>query len=259
MEVRNRKTLIIGTGPAGLGAADYALSQQMDYEILESAPTPFGHCKSFSLPSHPDIWFDEGPHISFTKNKQVQDIFAKSAPDFLNLKPLIENYWRETYIPHPVQANLRSIPEPYLSEIVADIPRRPNIDNPTNYGDWLRTAFGDKFKSLFHEVYTQKYWTVPSQQMTVDWIGERVYRPQAEAMLRTATTEDFKPSSHYITDFRYPRAGGFQSFLKKTMKAHQEKTHFNSKVVQISPSKKQVITDDGRVWNYDVLLSSLPS
>jgi protoporphyrinogen oxidase len=259
MTVRDCKVLIIGTGPAGLGAADSAKASGLSYEVLEAQRRPFGHCKSFTLPGYPEITFDEGPHISFTKNKRVQEIFERSSPDFITLQPEIENYWNGNYIQHPVQANLRSIPEPFRAEVVESIKSRPNTVDPKNYDEWLKTSFGERFQTLFHEVYTKKYWTVPSTEMTTDWIGERVYRPDADVMIKTAYSDIVPDDVHYITHFRYPRNGGFESFLKGTVEPHLTNIRFNASVAVINTEIKSVTTVDGKTWNYDLLFTSLPT
>ncbi len=73
--------------------------------------------------------------------------------------------------------------------------------------------------------------------MSTDWLGPRIYRPSLEEVLRGALS----PASshiHYITHFRYPRQGGFVSYLKKFVSA--ETIKLNHKVVSIDPRARQV-------------------
>lgn len=258
MRNKSDKTIIIGSGPAGLGAADSALEKDISYHIYESDAAPFGHCKSFTLADHPEIYFDEGPHISFTKNPQVQKLFAESCPDFLTLQPKMLNYWKGSFIDHPVQNNLAQVPEGPRFQIIEGIKKRIEVDLPKNYDEWLKTSFGNFFTQEFHEVYTQKYWTLPAHQMTTDWIGQRVSRPSAQEMISSASANKPSPIPHYFTHFRYPHQGGFETFLKKSFQSHKDAISLNSRVESIDLKLKKLTFSNGQTDFYQNLVSSIP-
>lgn len=245
--------LIIGTGPAGLGAAQQAKALGLDYLILEGAEAPFGHCKSFTLGG---IVFDEGPHVSFTKNQRIQEMFAASAGDVIDLKPKMLNYWRGSWIPHPVQTNLRDLPKDVSARIVESMRRRPENDQPANYHEWLLSSFGEVFAADFPQVYTEKYWTVHPSKLTTDWIGERISRPPLDEMIKSAGPAVDGKDHHYFSLFRYPRQGGFQSFLKSSLAAHEGRIHYSSQVARVDLKAKKVVTTTGKAYSYDALITS---
>ena len=66
---------VLGTGMGGCGAA-YRLAQEGLRPVMyDKNPYFGGHTSSFT---REDFLFDVGPHISFTKDKRIQDLFAES-------------------------------------------------------------------------------------------------------------------------------------------------------------------------------------
>ncbi len=248
---------IIGTGPAGLGAADKCLELQLQYSILESKTQAFGHCKSFALKSLPEVYFDEGPHISFTKKELVQEVFKKSAGEPHLLQPKMMNFWKGLKISHPPQSHLYQVPQIHHASLQKDICDRPPLST-VNYYDWLVSQFGQTFTDLFPEVYTKKYWTVSATQMTTDWIGERIHRPTEKDMLSTLAGPQDAAQGHYFTHFRYPKAGGFESFLKKSLQKSQESLKLKCEVRAIHTRQKQIQLSDSTTNNFEFIVSSMP-
>ena len=68
--------------------------------------------------------------------------------------------------------------------------------------------------------------------MSTDWLGPRIYRPSLEEVLRGAISAS-SPNIHYITHFRYPKQGGFVSYLKKFVPLGDIK--LNHELVSIDP------------------------
>ena len=67
----------------------------------------------------------------------------------------------------------------YLNEI-----KKENVFLPTNYAEWLQQSFGQVFSQKLAEVYTTKYWTRKAQDLSVDWVGSRIYRPSESDVVR---------------------------------------------------------------------------
>jgi len=91
--------------------------------------------------------------------------------------------------------------------------------------------------------------------MSTDWLGPRIYRPNLEEVLRGAISPS-APTAHYITHFRYPREGGFVSYLKKFVPLGNLK--MNHELIAINPRMRQLHFSNGTVADYDVLVSSVP-
>ena len=150
--------------------------------------------------------FDVGPHISFTKDPRIQDLFADSVDQqYETVQINLNNYWRGYWPRHPVQLHLHGLPEDVIVKVIADfVEERQGPERPVkNYADWLLSSFGRTFAELFPMQYTRKYHLTSADNMSTDWLGPRIYRPSLEEVLRGAISPS-SPHVHYITHFRYP-------------------------------------------------------
>ncbi len=247
---------VVGSGMAGLGAAHRLRSHGIAAVLYDKNAYYGGHAMSFQFDG--GFLFDDGPHISFTKDPRIQDLFAESVEqEFQTIQIRLNNYWRGYWPQHPVQLHLHGLPDDVIVRVISDFveeskkPHRP----AKNYAEWLISSFGRTFAELFPMEYTRKYHLNEADNLSTDWLGPRFYRPSVEEMLRGAlasTTENV----HYITHFRYPNRGGFVSFLKKLVPPDGLK--LGHELVAIDPGAKQLRFSNGLVSSYDALISSIP-
>jgi protoporphyrinogen oxidase len=248
--------VVLGTGMAGFGAA-YRLNAEGITPVMYDKNDYYGgHTASFRNES--GFLFDVGPHISFTKDPRIQDLFAESVDQQYETLPIsLNNYWRGYWPKHPVQLNLHGLPNEVVVNVIADfVEERQKPEPPVeNYADWLISSFGRTFAESFPMQYTRKYHLTTAENMTTDWLGPRIYRPSLEEVLRGALSAS-APQVHYITHFRYPSAGGFVHYLKKFVPLGNLK--LKHELVCIDPRAKQLRFSNGFVTNYDALVSSVP-
>jgi len=207
--------VVLGTGMAGFGAAYKLKAEGIVPVMYDKNDYHGGHTASFRNQS--GFMFDIGPHISFTKDPRIQELFADSVDQQYETLPInLNNYWRGHWPKHPVQLHLHGLPEDVVVKVISDfVEERQKPEQPVrNYADWLISSFGRSFAELFPMQYTRKYHLTSAENMSTDWLGPRIYRPSLEEVLRGALSPS-APHVHYITHFRYPSAGGFVNYLKK--------------------------------------------
>jgi protoporphyrinogen oxidase len=215
-----------------------------------------GHTASFRYDS--GFLFDVGPHISYTKDSRIQDLFADSVnQEYKTVQIYLNNYWRGHWPQHPVQLHLHGLPDEVVVKVIADFVEERQAPERTvsTYADWLQASFGRTFAELFPMTYGRKYHTTTADNMTTDWLGPRIYRPSLEEVLRGALSLT-APTIHYITHFRYPNNGGFVSYLHKFVPLGNLK--LNHAAVSIDPGARRVTFSNGHVTGYDALISSVP-
>lgn len=248
--------VILGTGMAGFGAA-YRLSAEGITPVMYDRNSYHGgHTASFR--SERGFLFDIGPHISFTKDARIQELFAESVNhEYETVQITLNNYWRGYWPLHPVQLHLHGLPEDVIIKVIADfVETQKAPEQPVkNYADWLLASFGKAFAELFPMQYTRKYHLTNAENITTDWLGPRMYRPSLEELLRGALSPT-APQVHYITHFRYPRNGGFVSYLKKFVPLGN--LRLDHEVVAIDPYARQLRFANGLTSQYDALISSVP-
>ncbi len=247
---------ILGTGMAGFGAAYRLHAEGITPTMYDKNSYYGGHTTSFRYDSK--FIFDLGPHISFTKDQRIQEIFADNVDnEYETIQINLNNYWRGYWPQHPVQLHLNGLPEDVVIKVIADfVEERQAPDRPIkNYADWLLASFGKTFSELFPMQYTRKYHLTTAENMSTDWLGPRIYRPSLEEVLRGAISPS-PPNIHYITHFRYPRQGGFMSYLKKWVPLGNLK--LDHELISVDPRNKKLGFSNGVTAAYDSLISSVP-
>jgi protoporphyrinogen oxidase len=248
--------VVLGTGMAGFGAAYRLHAEGIAPFMYDKNSYYGGHTASFR--NDVGFLFDVGPHISFTKDPRIQDLFAESVEQQYETIPInLNNYWRGYWPKHPVQLNLHGLPEDVVVKVITDfVEERQKPEAPVkNYADWLIASFGHTFAENFPMQYTRKYHLTAAENMSTDWLGPRIYRPSLEEVLRGALSPS-APQVHYITHFRYPSVGGFMNYLNKFIPMGNLK--LNHELVSIDPLAKQLRFANHHVTNYDGLVSSVP-
>lgn len=249
------RTIILGAGIAGLGAAHACKILGGSPVVLEKDETFGGLCGCFTIEG---FTFDRFVHFSFAKEEEVLDFFNSSAGEVITHIPNPYNIYHRKWIKHPAQNNLFPLEEQEKKLIIADFLARPtNVDMSqiTNYEQWLRAQFGDYFAEHFPMVYTRKYWMCEAKDLETKWVGQRVYQPSVEEVIQGSKTAD-TPVTYYAKEMRYPKTGGYKHFFSSL--ADGTDIRYNQKVIAIDTTQKEVKTEDGNVYQYDKLYSSIP-
>ncbi len=247
---------ILGAGCAGLGASYELNNQGVKPVIYEAHEHAGGH--TFSHVFDDGFIFDEGPHVSFTKNERIKNLFAESCGQKFNaFESSVNNYWQGHWIKHPAQVNLHGLPDDLVVDCIKDFIHAQNNEygEINDYQDWLLAAFGPTFANTFPGQYTKKYHTTEAKNLTTDWLGPRLYQPDISEVLHGALSKETK-DVHYIPEFRYPTNGGFVSYLDMFTKNAEINT--GHRVTEIDMEKKKLTFSHGAEADFEKLISSIP-
>jgi protoporphyrinogen oxidase len=253
--------VVVGAGVAGLGASlalrELSKNAGTQFRHLESRSTPFGHCRSFKIPGYPQFVFDEGPHVSFTKDAYAKRVFHESAGGVNGIVPQIENFAQGVWIPHPVQNHLAYLPDSIRTQILEEIQEEATpAAEPKNYEEWLYSAFGKSFSHAYPFRYTRKYWTVEPKAMTTDWIAARIHPATKEEMVMGASEKQSRTKDvHYISRFYYPSEGGFESFFKAFL---HDKIEYSQTLTSVSLASQEIQLASGQTQKFSNLFTSIP-
>ena len=250
------KVSVLGSGMAGCGAVHRLSELGVDTVTYDMRDHFGGHTASFEIDG---FTLDEGPHVSFTKNDRVMDVLAENIDgEYFEHKTKVNNHWKGHWIKHPAQVNLHGLPTDVISRCIEDFVAASHAaETPpiNNYADWLLAAFGETFATTFPMEYTKKYHTTPAENMSTDWIGPRLYRPEISEVLDGA----LNPKSgdvHYIGEFRYPKTGGFAAYLKPFL--DKTELHLGHKLEAIDPEELTLRFTNGVEHPFEKLVSSVP-
>jgi len=169
----------------------------------------------------------------------------------------VNNYWRGTWIKHPAQCNLHGLPADLLVDILSDmVSARQEPDAPVaHYADWLVASYGKTFATTFPMEYGRKYHTTVAENMTTDWLGPRLYRPEMREVFQGVMSPS-TPDVHYVSHFRYPSRNGFVSYLDAFLE--QTELRLEHQLTRLDPRTRTLTFANGSVVRYDQVVSSIP-
>lgn len=247
---------VLGSGMAAMGAARLLRDAGVPAVCLEARDHAGGHTSTFDVGG--GFLFDDGPHVSFTKDERIAALLADAVEGrFRTVPAVIDNVWRGHRVRHPVQLNLHGLPVELrvsvLTDFVAESSAPPRAVH--DYADWLMASYGRTFAETFPMVYGRKYHTTEPEQLTTEWLGPRMYRPDLGEMLRGALDAP-REHKHYVTEFRYPERGGFGAYLAGLR--HGLDVRLGHRVVGLDPERRLLRLADGREMRADAVISSVP-
>lgn len=245
-------TIILGAGISGISASYHLNQNGIKNIVFEKDDNWGGLCGNFKVDG---FRFDKAIHLSFTNNKYVKDLFSSSC-EYITHKPLAYNYYKGRWLKHPAQNNLEPLDLREKIDAISDFVENYNKkENFANYEEWLRAQYGNYFSEHFPLPYTKKYWTLEAKDLSVSWVGNRMYQPNIKEVLRGAFEKE-TPNTYYADEMRYPKRGGYKSFLKYIRKDCD--IRLNKQVVDIDVKNKVVFFEDNGSEKYDDLISSIP-
>lgn len=245
----NKGIMVLGGGIAGISAG-YFLGKNNSV-VYEEKKAYGGLCNSFKID---DFTFDTAVHLSFTKSNEVRRIFDKIY--YYTHKPNPANYYKGYWLKHPVQNNLFPLSAEEKVKAIKGFIDKPVVSkNECNYEEWLYSQFGKYIAENFSSKYTEKYWCEEPKNLEISWIKNKIYTPEIDEVLYGAMSEK-TPHTYYAQEMRYPKYGGYKSFLIPMTK--YTNILVNKKAVLIDSDNKFVEFLDGSKVYYENLISSIP-
>lgn len=257
----NRKIVIIGAGPTGLGAA-YRLKElgYKNFELYDRHPYIGGLASSFK--DSAGFTWDIGGHVMFSHYKYYDDIFDKlMGNDFqLNMRECWVRMF-DKWVPYPFQNNIRYLPKEVCCECLTGLVEaqtRRDYKATKNFKEFIDAVFGDGIVKHFMGPYNFKVWAHPPQMMNKEWIGERVAVLDINRAIRNVVmgSDDFGWGPN--NQFKFPLYGGTGEFYRRFEKPLEGHVRLNKTVDFINLVKKEIRFKDGEIVQYDDLITAMP-
>jgi UDP-galactopyranose mutase len=282
--------IIVGAGPTGLSAA-YHLGA--DTLLLEKNATVGGWCRSIQ---DNGFTFDYAGHIMFSNDPYVLKLYDKllgSNLHWQNREAWV--YSKSVFTRYPFQGALYGLPPKVITEcIVGAMEARYGVAEPApapasatacatapiedccadgtveiakadaskpgevkNFEQFIYKVWGAGIAKHFAIPYNKKLWTVPLNEMETSWLGGRVPLPDLGEIIEGALEPVGKPMGPNAR-FGYPLRGGFQALVSGFLPHIKGKVELNASVVQLLPQEHLIALADGRRFQYDDLISTMP-
>lgn len=249
-KIRHVDIAILGAGISGLAAAYKAKILGLEAAVFEAKETGGGLLDNFIVEG---FRFDNAVHLSFASESEVRLIFDQV--EYTTHSAESYCFDNGTWLKHPVQNNLYPLDAETKVELITSFISRGNQLEALDYESWLRHQYGDKISERYPLRYTRKYWQCEANELSTTWIGNRMRRAELNEILFGSFT-DITPNTYYTKEMRYPKVGGFKSFIYPLLEGVN--IFYSYQATKIDLINKEIEFSNGEILTYDTLISSLP-
>jgi len=122
----------------------------------------------------------------------------------------------------------------------------------------MDAVFGNGIVTYFMEPYNRKVWGTPLEQMSKDWIAERVSMVDLSRIEKNITEGRDDLSWGPNSTFKFPERGGTGAIYEGIADQFRDRIHLNHEMHEIDLDARQVRFTNGKVEAYDLLITTLP-
>jgi protoporphyrinogen oxidase len=259
------ETLIIGAGPTGLGAA-WRLGQHgcTNWLLCEAEATAGGLASSVT--DDDGFTWDLGGHVQFSHYDHFDSLMDEllGHGGWLYHERQSWVWVCDTFVPYPFQLNLHRLPPARRDECLRGLEQAADNGGarPTNFGAWIDATFGDGIARLFLRPYNEKVWAYAPEQLSCDWVGDRVAVVDVARVRQNIRDHRDDISWGPNNRFRFPLRGGtgvvwrtLAQRLEAQYPGHQSMCH---RLIRLDSAQRTAHFANGRSIHYQRLLSSMP-
>ncbi|CAG1007345.1 hypothetical protein BURK1_03392 [Burkholderiales bacterium] len=250
--MRHRRTdvVVIGAGPAGLGAA-LALGERAI--VLDEAGEVGGLAHAIDVGG---ASFDLGGHSFHTPHRAVRDLVYGALP--MEERP--RDAWclvGGDYVPYPFQKHFDRLSDAAVVAACRDgLASARDTARAGDFDAYLDARFGAGIASAFMKPYNRKLWGDDLARMSASWAAERVAAP-AGVHERFATDGGRRTPLQDDTVVAYPARGGYGEIFV-ALARRVARLELGKAVAAIDPGARTCTTRDGSLYAWDELVSTMP-
>lgn len=255
--------VIIGAGPAGLGAALHLhRAGCRDWTVLERETVPGGLARSVTDP-HGFAW-DLGGHVVFSH----YGLFSRLLDEWLGPEEWLwheRESWvrvRGRWVPYPFQNNIHRLGPEDCAACLAGLIRaaieRPGRP-PANFDEFITGTFGEGIAALFMRPYNEKVWGYPPARLAPDWVADRVSVPDVVRVARQVVLKGDDVAWGPNNRFRFPRSGGTGAIWSAAAAGlPPDRVRLGCQVVSLDSHARRLRLAGGEEVPYGSLISTMP-
>lgn len=242
--------LVIGAGPAGLGAA-LALGERA--LVVDGAREAGGLARTIELDG---AVFDLGGHSFHTPHPAVRELVFDALPMEERRRDawcLVDGAW----IPYPFQKHYDRHPDAALvARCRAALPAAAPAVHARDFDAYLDARFGAGLAAAFMKPYNRKLWGDDLARLSASWTAERVAAPAGVAERFELQGGKRRPLQD-DTSVAYPARGGFGEIFV-ALASRVARLELNRRIASIDAQRRVASFDDGSSIAFGELVSTMP-
>lgn len=251
------KIAILGAGISGLSLFDILNRKyKIECDIYEKEASVGGLCRTEIINGY--VYDLSGGHIFNSKYNDVKEyvfsLLHKSKWQFSRRNSKIM-FDEKIIVDYPFEFSLSQLPIDIEVECIEGLYNRNRYNNAVNnFGEFLKSNFGDGIYKYYLRPYNEKIWKTSLENMDFDWIDGKMPHPEAKDILYRTLSKETNEDKMAHSSYYYPKEGGIQSLVDKIGK-NVPRTHIEEKINSIE-FKKEKIYVNGNV--YDLVINTIP-
>src|SRR5665647_2265302 len=172
----------LGGGIAGLSLASFLDRETV---VLEREKVVGGLSRSYALNG---ISYDIGPHIIFSKNKEVLDLHT-SIIETNQIRRSNQIFYKNRYIKYPFENDLAALDPDERDYCLAEFLSNPYQGyKPANMLQVFLSIFGEGITRTYLQPYNEKIWKFDPAYMDTQMV-DRIPKPPREDVIKSAHGE----------------------------------------------------------------------
>lgn len=206
--MRDHSVIIIGAGPAGLGAAHELTTRDVRPLVIEKSGLVGGIARTENYKGYR---FDIGGHRFYSKCDEIRHIWREMlGDDLINVPRLSRIFYRGRFIKYPLELldTVRCLGVTESALILLSYLKTqvcPPGEEQT-FEQWVTRRFGARLFQTFFKTYTEKVWGIPCNVLRADWAAQRIRGLSFTRAVRNAIFRSGGAKS-LIQEFDYPVLG----------------------------------------------------
>lgn len=253
------RIVVLGGGPCGLGACWRLAELGCDTFDLYEAADHFGGLAASTQDAHGFTW-DIGGHVLFSHYDYFDRVMETVLPPQEWLTHVRQSWiWiHGRFVPYPFQNNIGRLPPSQRDECLRGLRALSGGGKAGHFSQWVRRTFGEGIAGQFMLPYNRKVWAWPLEEMSADWIGERVAVPDIHRIEANIASGKDDCSWGPNQRFRFPLTGGTGAIWRAVVdRLPANRLHRGQKAVRWDPARKIIGFADGSETSYTHLISTL--
>lgn len=262
--MKDKEVVIIGAGPAGLGAAlELQKNDIKDILIIDMNAVPGGLSRTVNYKGNK---FDIGPHRFFTKNEEVDALWHEIlGNDFKVVNRLSRIFYKNKFYNYPLKPlnalknlGLNESTQAIIDYLISQI--KKNDGNLQSFEEWTIKQFGNKLYQTFFKTYSEKVWGIDCKDISANWATQRIkglnlYKAIIDSLNPFKNNKKIKT---LIEEFEYPVYGAGMMYEKMANKIGYQggELLYDSVVKKINIKNNKIESILLNTNNKDVLISA---
>ncbi len=242
------RVAVVGGGLAGLCVANMLVGHEVVVFEKESKPGGLMRCRR----TNGHLFYTCGGHVFNSRNQAALDwfwsVFDREVSFAKSERKAMIVLADGTVVPYPIENHVYLLKPEWQKKVYSDLDGLGKCrGKPRDFGEFLRTTFGETLCDLYFRPYNRKVWQTDLSRIPLSWLDGKLPMPTAEE-IRRANRERSEERQMVHSTFWSPRQDGPQFIVDALAKRIDMRCSCEVSSIAICPNGQKRIC--GELFDY---------